>query len=220
MRSKQTEDKTSKVTQVLINDLRGKRTVGHNFHDWNKKKSESRTEEQRSPEKKTWKTKFGTWSLVTGLVIILLVSLVVAIWPSVFKKSVENKVVHKIDPIKKETKYIPAKKKPSKNKIKTDRKRKQKVQSKITKPKKEKLYAWTDKNGITHYTNSIETINKQPTKPRKRIIGYTVNLKKGKKIRCNQVLKIGNGQLRIIEDKIETEMPIDAIASIEQTNQT
>ena len=90
MSPKPSESKPSKLTQVLINDLRGRRRVEHDFHSQNNKALEGRPLKQKKPEPKKipwWRTAFGNWAMAAGVAILLMASIVVAVWQDIFQKS-------------------------------------------------------------------------------------------------------------------------------------
>jgi len=234
MKTEKQKNKTSKLTQVLINDLRGRRTVHHDFHGqnkvlWDKSASHKKTEQKRKPEP-WWKTSFGAWSIVTGLAMVTLISLVAAIWPDIFRKpniiaAPKNIAKREITPKYKlattRTKKRVYRKKAEKKKKKYAQKVKprQKSKRRVAKSKKKELHTWKDKNGIVHYTNLKGTVNKRTAKAKKEILGYTVNLKNGNKIKCRQILKIRNGSLRLLEKNIQIDMPSKEISDIEEKSQ-
>jgi hypothetical protein len=222
------DDKVSKVTQVLINDLKGRRVVNHNFHEQNNRTLGGNIADQRKNQKeknKPWWKRITSWEAITGLIILALLSLVATAFYSIFRKpksSTEKITYNYIAPKKKKstTTYkksvSPVQKKKKRNYSKSRKKRS--ISPRKSKPKKDTIYSWRDKNGIVHFTNNRGNVNKESVrpKPKKTILGYTVRLKNGKRIECKKVLKIGKGTIRIIEKNIETEMSVRDVSTIEE----
>lgn len=87
-----------------------------------------------------------------------------------------------------------------------------------------KIYAY-EKNGIMHYVDSPDKIDlsdkpKNNFPPIEELIGYKVYLKNGATRECKQVLRMRQGMLSLIDEKIQIDTPDNEIRDIERRTRT
>ncbi len=79
------EKDLSKITKVILKDLKGRRVVHHNFHDQHKKEFGDEQKETRKIKKEWWRTPHGTWLITTSAIMLIFAIIAIATWESIFK---------------------------------------------------------------------------------------------------------------------------------------
>lgn len=200
VRKKNPEDgkELSKVTQVLINDLKGRRVVQHDFHGQNKREfGDEEKETRRIRKKQWWRIPHGSWVIGTGVIMLLFGLIAGATWESIFRGNRTGtplKITSSLERPKEQRTISRQQVPKEKYRTTTNQYRKQQPERKTGESRHDSSYS-----GITSYPAPRKQITYAPP----TITTYFIHFENGQEIQCEKILKKNDKLIRMIKGKEE-----------------